>query len=152
HRRQGGLVMDITPHLEMKPAPRAVFDSLAARRDKVRFFVPDAAAPGGYAKVTWGAFADEIRDVAMFLADALKKEDRACVYAPNRVSWASAALAIQAARGVIVPVYPASTAAQAGYVIGHSDAKVVFVDTPALLSRLFEAWDSLALVSRVVLL
>src|SRR6185437_2279431 len=60
--------------------------------------------------------------------------------------------ATQAAGGVMVPVYAASTPEQAAYVILHSDAKVVFVDTPALLGRLFEAWDSLGAVSRIVLL
>lgn len=142
--------MDITPFLEMKPAPRAVFDMLAERKDKTRFHVPDAK--GGYTKVTWGEFADEIRDIALFLHGELRSEDRACIYAPNRVAWASAALAIQAAGGVIVPIYPASTTEGAAYVASHSDAKVIFVDTPALLGRLLEAWPSLSQVSKIVTL
>ena len=32
--------MDITPYLDMKIAPRAVFDSLAERKTRVRFMVP----------------------------------------------------------------------------------------------------------------
>jgi long-chain acyl-CoA synthetase len=64
----------------------------------------------------------------------------------------SAALGIQAAGGVIVPIYPASMPEQAAYVIEHSDARVVFVDTPALLGRLFEVWGALGQVERVVLL
>ncbi len=142
--------MDITPFLEMKPAPRAVFDSLAERKDKTRFHVPDGK--GSWTKVTWGEFADEIRDIGLFLHGELANEDRACIYAPNRVAWASAALAIQAAGGVIVPIYPASTTEGAAYVASHSDAKVIFVDTPALLGRLLEAWSSLTQVSKIVTL
>ena len=52
----------------------------------------------------------------------------------------------------MVPVYPASTAEQLSYVVAHSDAKVLFVDTPALLARVFEAWSALAGVSTIVLL
>jgi len=142
--------MDITPFLELKIAPRAVFDALEDRKTRVRFMVP--TGPGEWRAVTWGAFAQEIRELAMFLATVLKAGDRAAVYAPNRVEWASAALAIQAAGGVLVPVYPASTSEQLGYVVAHSDTKVLFVDTPALLGRVIGAWKDLAAVERVVLL
>lgn len=143
--------MDITPYTELKIAPRAVFDSLPERRARVRFMLP--TANGDWRAVTWAAFAAQIRQTALFLrAVGLESGDRAAVFAPNRVEWISAALAIQAAGGVMVPVYAANTAEQAAYVIGHADARVVFVDTPALLGRVFEAWDAYAAVERVVLL
>lgn len=142
--------MDITPYLDLRIAPRAVFDSLADRKSRVRFMVPTPA--GDWKSVTWGAFAQEIREIALFLGTFLKAGDRGAVYAPNRVEWGSAALAIQAAGGVIVPIYPASTSEQAAYVASHSDAKVIFVDTPALLGRLFACWDALENVERIVVL
>jgi long-chain acyl-CoA synthetase len=107
---------------------------------------------GDWKSVTWGAFAQEIRQIALFLGTFLKSGDRGAVYAPNRVEWGSAALAIQAAGGVIVPIYPASTSEQAAYVASHSDAKVIFVDTPALLGRLFGCWSALENVERIVVL
>src|SRR4051794_34875692 len=132
--------MDITPYTELKIAPRAVFDSLPERRSRVRFLLP--TADGDWRAVTWGAFAAQIRKAALFLATAgLGSGDRGAIFAPNRVEWIAAALAIQAAGGVMVPVYAANTAEQAAYVVKHADAKVVFVDTPALLSKVFEAWD-----------
>ena len=142
--------MDITPFLDLRIAPRAVFDALADRQSRVRFMVP--TAPGEWRAVTWGEFAREIRELALFLGGVIKGGDRGAVYAPNRVEWASAALAIQAASGVIVPIYPASTPEQVGYVASHSDAKVIFVDTPALLGRLLTTWSALANVERIVLL
>ncbi len=143
--------MDITPFLEMKPAPRAVFDSLPERRTRVRFMLP--TPEGDWRAVTWGNFADQIRRCALFLAQSgVKPGDRAAVYAPNSVEWISAALGIQTAGGVMVPIYPASTAEQAAYVASHSDAKVIFVDTPALLSRLFQSWGELSHVLRIVTL
>ena len=142
--------MDITPFLDLRIAPRAVFDALADRQSRVRFMVP--TGPGEWRAVTWGAFAQEIRELALFLGSVIKGGDRGAVYAPNRVEWASAALAIQAAGGVIVPIYPASTPEGVGYVASHSDAKVIFVDTPALLGRLFTAWSSLENVDRIVMI
>lgn len=148
-------MIDLSLHSELKIAPRAVFDSLPERRSRVRFMVPvNTGSPGGdWRAVTWGAFATQIRQVALFLGTTgLGLGDRAAVFAPNRVEWITAALAIQAAGGVMVPVYAANTAEQAAYVIEHSDAKVLFVDTPSLLARVFEAWSACAAVTRVVLL
>ncbi len=143
--------MDITPYLELKPAPHAVFDALPARSSRVRFMLP--TPEGDWRAVTWGAFAKLIRQTAMFLPSVgFQPGDRAAIYASNCVEWMAAALAIQAAGGVMVPIYPASTAPQAAYVIGHSDAKVVFVDSPALLTRLFESWNDCAHVARIVTL
>jgi long-chain acyl-CoA synthetase len=131
-------MVDASKFHELKIAPRAVFDSLAERKTRVRFMVP--TADGDYRAVTWGAFANEIRELALFLAArGLKMGDRAAIYAGNRVEWMSAALAIQAAGGVMVPIYPSSTTEQTAYVVEHSDAKVLFVDGKALLARLFES-------------
>src|SRR5579871_5727652 len=101
--------MDVSRYLEPRIAPRAVFDDLEARADWVRFKVQDGA--GGWRDVTFAQFAETIRRLALFLKGAgLAPGDRACVLAPNSVEWGAAALAIQAAGGVLVPIYPASTA------------------------------------------
>jgi long-chain acyl-CoA synthetase len=131
-------MVDASKFHELKIAPRAVFDSLAERKTRARFMVP--TPDGDYRAVTWGAFAAEIRELALFLAArGLKMGDRAAIYAGNRVEWMSAALAIQAAGGAMVPIYPSSTTEQTAYVVEHSDAKVLFVDGKALLARLFES-------------
>ena len=143
--------MDITPYLDLKIAPRAIFDTLAERRTRPRFMLP---APGGdWSVVTWGAFAQQIRDAALFASSAgMKGGERACIFAPNRVEWMSAAMGIQAAGGVMVPVYASSTAEQAAYVVEHSDARLLFVDTPALVARVLESWESYGAIERIVLL
>ena len=143
--------MDITPFRELKIAPRAIFDTLADRRTRPRYFLP--TPDGDWRSVTWGAHAQQIRDVALFLAAVgLKGGERACVFAPNRVEWMAAALGIQAAGGVMVPVYASSTAEQAAYVVSHSDARVLFVDTEPLVARVLAAWDAYGAVERIVVL
>jgi long-chain acyl-CoA synthetase len=144
-------MLDVTPYLELKSAPCTVFDALEERRARPRFMVP--TGDGDYRAVTWGSFADAIRRAALFLTAAgFQPGERAAVFAPNRVEWMAAALAIQAAGGVMVPIYPASTADQAAYVIEHSDARFVFVDTAPLLARMFNIWPRLANVERIVVL
>ncbi|AKU95188.1 Long-chain-fatty-acid--CoA ligase [Labilithrix luteola] len=144
--------MDISRFLDLRIAPRAVFDALEERKTRARFMVPTAPGSNEWRPVTWGAFAQEIRELALFLSTVLSSGDRGAVYAPNRVEWASAALAIQAAGGVIVPIYPASTPDQLSYVASHSDAKVIFVDTAPLLTRLFATWNSTPGVEKIVVL
>jgi len=143
--------MDVTPYLEMKIAPQVVFDALEDRRTRPRFML--AGDDGDWVAVTWGAYANQIRRVACFLrAIGLPMTARACVFAHNRVEWMSAALGIQAAGGVMVPIYPASTADQAAYVVEHSDAKVVFVDGEDLLGRVLAGWKAYGEVERIVLM
>ncbi len=141
--------MDMTPFIELKPAPRAIFDTLPERKTRVRFMLP--TPDGDWRSVTWGAYAKGIRNAALFLASSgLQSGECAAVFAPNSVEWISAAMAIQAVGGVMVPVYPANTTAQAAYVVKHSDTKVLFVDTPALLQRVFEAWSDYGQVTHIV--
>jgi long-chain acyl-CoA synthetase len=144
--------MDVTPFVsQIKVAPKAIFDSLPERRSRVRYMLPTPS--GDWRAVTWGAHARDIRQIALFLGTiGFQVGDRGAVFAPNRVEWMAAALGIQAAGGVMVPVYAANTAEQAAYVVAHSDAKVLFVDTPVLLGRVFEAWSEYGAVARVVLL
>lgn len=144
--------MDITPYLDdQKIAPKVVFDSLDERGTRVRFMLP--TDDGDWRGMTWNAFADQIRRCGLFLMDAgIEPGDHAAVYAPNSVEWASAALAIQGAGGVMVPIYPSSTSEQAAYVVRHSDARFVFVDTAELLTHVFASWAAYEDVEKIVLL
>ena len=119
--------MDITPFLEMRPAPFGVLDRLPTHRDRPRFYVrnPD----GSWRAVTWGQHAQDLRAVARWLVDAgVSPGDRVALFASNDVAWAAAAMGIQAAGAVLVPIYPASTAAQAEYVLHHAGARFAFAD------------------------
>jgi long-chain acyl-CoA synthetase len=141
--------MDVSKYLDIKIAPKVLFDALPERRSRVRFMVPEG---DDWRAVTHGAFAKMVKNAALFLsANGLSMGDRAAIFANNRVEWIAAALAIQAAGGAMVPVYPSNTAEQAAYVVGHADAKFVFVDGAALLGRLFSSWRELG-NPRVVLL
>ena len=104
--------MDPTPFLgAIVPAPYAVLERAARDPDRPRFRVRAGSA---WTPVSWGRFAEEVRAVAGWLIDrGFAPGDVAAVYATNSVAWAATALGIQAAGGVMVPIYPASTAEQA---------------------------------------
>jgi long-chain acyl-CoA synthetase len=142
--------MDVSAFLDIEPAPRVLFQQLAGRADQPRFFLP--LRGGGWRPVTWGEFGQQVRRTALDLrASGLQAGDRAAIFAANRVEWLSAALAIQAVAGVMVPIYPSCTADQAAYVLQHADCAEVFVDGPVLMERVLcgAAWPMLR---RVILL
>ena len=142
------MAIDLARYEELRPGPRAVFDRLEERRVRVRFMVREG---DDWRAVTWGAYARDIRRVALFLAqDGVAIGDRVAIFAGNRVEWMVTAHGLQAAGGVMVPIYPASTASQAGYVVEHSDAKVVFVDGMDLFGRVLDSWSSYSAVKHVV--
>ena len=140
--------MDVTPLLEIKPAPRAVFDRLATHRHRVRFQVRTA---DGWHPVTWGQFATQIRGVARWLVEHdLEAGDRVAIYANNSVAWGAAALGAQTAGAVFVPIYPASTADQVAYILGHAEIKYIFVAGKDQIARLEQARSSLSNPPQVI--
>lgn len=142
-------MLDLTPFEDIKPAPRAVFDRLDERRSRVRFMIPEG---DDWRAITWGRYARLIQNLGDYLiGSGLEPGQRAAIFAGNSVEWMASAMAIQSVGGVMVPIYPASTAAQAGYVARHSDAAVLFVDGKELLSRVLSAWQDYAAVGRIVL-
>jgi long-chain acyl-CoA synthetase len=141
--------MDLTPYLDLRPAPHAVFSRLPERQARPRFMVQ---APGGtWRAVTWAEYARDVRYAARFLDSVgLRSGERAAIYAANSVAWITSAMAIQAVGGVLVPIYPASTSAQAAYVATHAEARVLFVGSQALLERVLESWGQYAHVERLI--
>ena len=134
--------MDVSPYLAIRPAPQVVLDQAAVRGAQPRFRVRDAA--GAWVAVTWAELAAQLRAVAALLAGAgVEPGDRVAVYGANSVAWAAAALGAQAAGAVMVPIYPASTAEQAAYVLDHAECRACFV-SGATAARAAEAARGLA--------
>jgi long-chain acyl-CoA synthetase len=136
--------------IELRPPPLELFARLDERRDRPRFMVPEGDS---WRPITWGAFTQDVRAMACFTRDqGLAPGARVALLGPNSVSWLAGAHGAQVAGGVVVPIYPSSTADQAAYVAEHSDAELLFVDGEALLVRVLERWSAYAKVKRVVVL
>ena len=127
-----------------RPAPCYVLERAQRTPDAPRFYTSEGT-------ISWGDFAQMISRQGGFLKQqGLALEDRVAIFAPNRVEWMAAALGIQAAGGVMVPIYGSSTADQAAYIIEHAEAKVLYVDTEVMLERILSVWDRLGCLQRVV--
>ncbi|MEQ1641854.1 MAG: AMP-dependent synthetase/ligase [Pyrinomonadaceae bacterium] len=90
----------------------------------------------GWVSQTWTEFADKVHDLACaFLAKGLTKGASVAILAGNIPEWSICDIATIAAGGVGVGIYPTSSAEQCEYVINHSDAEFVIVDTAAQLKK-----------------
>jgi acyl-CoA synthetase (AMP-forming)/AMP-acid ligase II len=69
--------------------------------------------------------AEAERAARAFLAAGLRAGDRAAIWAPNLWEWVVAALGIQSAGGVLVPLNTRYKPAEAGYILRKSRARVL---------------------------
>ena len=69
--------------------------------------------------------AEAERAARAFLAVGLRPGDRAAIWAPNLWEWVVAALGIHSAGGVLVPLNTRYKAAEAGYILRKSRARVL---------------------------
>ncbi len=121
-----------------------------AQRDRVLYrFWRD----GGWRDQTWAEAAEEVESLALGLVAAgVRKGDRVALYAANRVEWCLLDWANICIGALTVPLYPSSTPAQVQYVVQHSEAAVLVVDSQAALERLDLSAPALASVKTAVLL
>ena len=94
---------------------------------------------GGWQSVSWKQYWQAVREVGNGLI-ALGVHPGECVsiVGPNCPEWVQAEFGIQAARGIVAPIYVTNTAEQTGYIMGHCRARIVFCDNQEQLDKLVD--------------
>ena len=96
---------------------------------------------------------ERIRDVSLGLvALGVRRGDRVAIVSESRPEWLIADLAILAAGGVTVPIYPTLSAAQARYILDDAGARVVIASTALQLRKVQEVRHMLPAVESLVLI
>jgi len=111
-------------------------------RDSAARFGAAEAVVDGDRRVTYAELAGAVTDAARALvASGVERGERVAVWAPNSLEWMVAALGVQTAGGVLVPVNTRFKGTEAADVIGRSRARALFTtrgfldtDYPALLA------------------
>jgi len=81
---------------------------------------------------TWAAISDRVdRFRAALAQEGMKAGDCVAVLLPNGVDWICFDLAAHAFGLVVVGMYPHEAAATNAYILGHSDARLVLLDSEA---------------------
>jgi long-chain acyl-CoA synthetase len=115
--------------------------ALRARRD------------GAWVDRSFAELAQTVRDLARGLvATGIEPGDRVCVLAETRPEWTYAGLAVPAAGGVLVPIYPSSSAEECAWVIGNSGARLIICEDGGQLAKVEQVRDRLPVLAGTVIM
>ncbi|HEX8475914.1 MAG TPA: AMP-dependent synthetase/ligase [Pyrinomonadaceae bacterium] len=119
-----------------------------ARRDV--FFV---RREGAWEGVSWEQFGEDVHAFGCALLSAgLTRGASVCLLMGNVAQWPVGDIGTISAGGIGVGLYPTSSAEQCLYIINHSDAEFVLVDTRAQLDKILSVRDRLPKLKAVVAL
>src|SRR3990172_4484866 len=93
----------------------------AAARDGFACAIEDGSVHLSFAALE----AEVLRAARAFLAAGVVRGDRVAIWAPNLWEWIVAALGLQSAGAVLVPLNTRFKAAEAGFVLGRSRARIL---------------------------
>ncbi|HEX3281072.1 MAG TPA: long-chain fatty acid--CoA ligase [Pyrinomonadaceae bacterium] len=103
--------------------------------------------------ISWDRFNSEAHDfAAALLSLGLKKGGSVAILMGNVPEWPIADIGTIAAGGVGVGLYPTSSAEQCQYIIDHSDAEFLIVDTRAQLEKVMSIRAALPKLRTIVVL
>lgn len=103
--------------------------------------------------ISWDSFEGDARAFASALiASGLGKGGSVAILMGNLPQWPISDLGTIMAGGVSVGLYPTSSPEQCQYIINHSDAEFVLVDTQAQLAKILRVHDKLPKVRSIIVL
>jgi long-chain acyl-CoA synthetase len=139
-----------TPSAEPQTLVHHLLSQIRRRADAPAIYTRSG---GRWLPITWSQFGEGARRIASYLIEeGGRPGDHVGIWAGNRAEWHTADAAILLIRGCPVPVYQTLSAAQAQYVLNHSETRVVFVENEAILARVLEERDQLRHLRRVVVM
>jgi len=130
--------------------------------DRVRQYAADHAQPKDvfyfrahekWQGISWQRFEQETFEfAAALLSVGLKRGGSVCILMSNVPEWPISDIGTIIAGGVGVGLYPTSSAEQIAYIINHSDAEFVLVDSREQLEKVLSVRDQLSKVRYVIAL
>jgi long-chain acyl-CoA synthetase len=106
-----------------------------------------------WASIAWDEYAELARSLAAFFISAgLKEQEHVAIWSFNRPEFLITSTATMLARACTAPLYQTLSAAEAAYVLSHSDAPIAVVENPEQVSMVLDARDRLPALRCVVLM
>ena len=107
----------------------------------------------GWKSQNWEDFEEQVHNFACaLLAKGLTKGASVAILAGNIAEWAICDIGTIAAGGICVGIYPTSSPEQCEYIINHSDAEFVVIDTEKQLQKVSEVSRKFQKVKEVICL
>jgi len=130
-----------TPSGERRTVARLWLDALSAPRAYPAYLVQSEA---GWREVGWAEAAERVDDYANgLLALGIRKGNAVAIIAQTTLDWTLFDLALAQIGAVGVPIYANSSARDAAYILGHSEAVAVLCEDEEQLAKVNEHRDEL---------
>jgi len=111
------------------------------------------SADGTWSDVTAAAFRDDVHALAKgFIAAGVEVGDRVALMSHTRYEWTLIDYALWTVGAVVVPIYETSSAEQAEWILGNSQARAVIAETDGFASLISDARDRLPALEHLWLL
>lgn len=108
---------------------------------------------GRWIDITWNEFAREVRNFANGLLHlGIEKGDRISILSWNRPEWVIADLGILSTGAVPVSIYASNLAKEVGYIVNHSESKIIIVEDEEQLKKVLEIRDELPTLQKIVMI
>ena len=106
---------------------------------------------GIWNRISWSEYGKKVQEVAAgLLSLGLEPGDRVAILGDNRPEWLICHLGAMTAGGATCGVYPTSAAEQVAYVVGHSEANVLFVENEEQVDKVLQIMDKVKVAQVVV--
>ena len=95
---------------------------------------------GAWETVSWSEWSRRARALAAALIErGVERGDRVAIFGNTREEWVTADVATLLAGATVVPIYQTLIGEQAAYILGDSDAAVLFCEDGSYVTRVLEA-------------
>lgn len=106
---------------------------------------------GEYKGISYGEFGKQVEYLASALITlGLKKGDKISIYSENCIGWAVSDFAIMCACGITITIFPTLPAAQAKYILYHSESSYVFVGKKIQLEKVLGVKSELKNLKKII--
>ena len=107
----------------------------------------------GFTDYSTEAYFDAIRQLSLGLSNlGVRRGDRVALISESRPEWTMADFACLTAGGVTVPIYPTHSAAQVGYILADSGARVAIVSDATQAAKVSQVRANLPALEWVVVI
>lgn len=147
--QKSALADDIIPALQAATLS-GLFRERVRRSPDAIAYRDNNRAQGGWRDHTWRTISERVdRFRAALARENLTPGDRVAVLLPNGIDWVCFDLAAHGSGVVVVGLYPHDTAASNAYILGHSDARLLLLDSEARWRSLWPFRSDFSLLTRI---
>lgn len=139
---------DVVMNNEATHFPELFFRQVDRQKDRIALRHKDY---GIWNRISWEEYGDQVKVVAAgLLSFDLGPEDRVAILGDNCPEWLICHLGTMTAGGATCGVYPTSSPDQVAYVVGHSEASILFVENEEQVDKVLQILDQLKVIKVVV--